>query len=122
MDDRPVYVVIASILALAGAVAALAVAVNGLDIEAEGLLTKMAFSLLTMALFLAVAGSLNMNGQWSWRFLIFAEVLCAAVPAAGYAFGAIDLIFSAVIVIIAIFVILITTAPGVKRWVDADRA
>ncbi|MDR0198171.1 MAG: hypothetical protein LBI08_00305 [Methanomassiliicoccaceae archaeon] len=121
MEDRPKIVILASILALVGAFFALAVAVIGLDVNADGLLSKMAFSLLTLALFLAIAGSLNMNGQWTWRFLIFAEALCAAVPIAGCAYGAIDLTACICLVLIAVVIILITTTTQVRRWVEADR-
>jgi uncharacterized membrane protein len=121
MEDRPKIVILASVLAVLGAFFALAVAVKGLDVEVDGLLTKMAFSLLTMALFLAVAGSLNMDGQWTWRFLIFAEALCAAVPIIGCAYGAIDILSCVCLVIIAILVIAITTTSKAKRWVEADR-
>ena len=109
------------ILAMIGAFFALAVAVIGLDTGSEGLTTKMAFSLLTLALFLAVAGSLNVNGQWSWSFLVFAEALCAAVPIIGYVCGAMDLLFCLILVILASVIILMTTTPKVKRWIEADR-
>ena len=121
MAERPGSVVLASLLALVGAFFALAVAVIELDVEGEGLLSKMAFSLLTLVLFLAIAGSLKANGQWTWRFLIFAEALCAAVPIAGLAYGALEAWECMILVIIAVFVIMLTTSVKTKRWVEADR-
>jgi len=121
MAERPGSVVLASLLALVGAFFALAVAVIELDVEGEGLLSKMAFSLLTLVLFLAIAGSLKANGQWTWRFLIFAEALCAAVPIAGLVYGALEAWECMILVIIAVFVIMLTTSVKTKRWVEADR-
>jgi len=121
MERRPNLVIIASLLAIAGAFVALVVAVVGLDVEADGLLRKMGFSLLTMALFIAVFGSLSMNGQWSWRFLIFVQALCAAVPIVGYAFKAIDIVSCVLMVILAAFMIVLTSTEKAKEWVEADR-
>ena len=121
MEERPKIIVLASSLALFGAFFTLAITVIGLDLAAEGLLTKMAFCLLTLALFLAVAGSLNKDGQWTWSFLIFAEALCAAVPLIGFAFGAIDALSCIFLVAIAVFMIMLTASGQGKRWVEADR-
>jgi len=121
MAERPGSVVLASLLALLGAFFALAVTIIGLDIGAEGMLTRTAFGLLTLALFLAVAGSLNANGQWSWNFLIFAEALCAAVPIIGFAYGSIDALACMLLAVIAVIMIMVTSTSQVKRWVDADR-
>lgn len=121
MDYRPKTVIIASLLAMLGAFVALIVAVIGLDIETGHVLTKMAFCLLTMALFLAVAGSLNKNGQWTWRFVIFAAALCAAVPIMGYAFKAIGLAGSVLLVLIAAVIILLASSEKTKDWIEADR-
>jgi len=121
MGERPKIIVLASALALFGAIFTLAIIVIGLDLGAEGLLTKMAFCLLTLTLFLAVAGSLNKDGPWTWSFLIFVEALCAAVPLLGYAFGAIDALSSIFLVAIAVFMIMLTASGQGKRWVEADR-
>jgi peptidoglycan/LPS O-acetylase OafA/YrhL len=121
MENRPSSVVIASLLALLGAFVALIVAVIGLDIEGEGLLMKMAFSLLTMVLFLALAGSLNKNGQWSWRFVIFAAALCAAVPIMAYAFKAMNFAASLFLVVLAAVIILMVSTEKTKDWIEADR-
>jgi len=121
MAERPGSVALASLLALAGAFFALAVAVIELNVEGEGLLSKMAFSLLTLVLFLAIAGSLKANGQWTWGFLIFAEALCAAVPIAGFVYGALALWECVGLVLIAVVVIMLTASVKTKRWVEADR-
>jgi len=121
MERRPKLVIIASLLAIAGAFVALLVAVLGLDTGADGLLRKMGFSLLTMALFIAVFGSLSMNGQWTWRFLIFMQALCAAVPIMGYAFKAIDIVSCVILVILAALMIVFTSTEKAKDWVEADR-
>jgi len=121
MEERPKIIVLASSLALIGAFFTLAITVIGLDLAAEGLLTKMAFCLLTLSLFLAVAGSLSKDGQWTWSFLIFAEALCAAVPLLGFAFGAIDALSCICLVAIAVFIIVLTASGQGKRWVEADR-
>ena len=80
MEERPSYIVAASILALIGALFSLVVLITEFDMLAEDFAMKTGFLLLAVILFIGVAGSLNMNGHWSWRFLIFMEVLCAAVP------------------------------------------
>ncbi|MDR0334714.1 MAG: hypothetical protein LBH69_02370 [Methanomassiliicoccaceae archaeon] len=120
MVERPRSVVLASLLALLGAFFALVIAVLGIGME-EGVLSKMAFCLLTLALFLAVAGSLNANGQWTWRFLIFAQALCAAIPMVGCVYGAIDIASCLLLVIIAVVIIFLTSSAQTKRWVEADR-
>jgi hypothetical protein len=121
MEERPKGVVIASGIALVGAFSALIAIVFGLDLAAEGLGLKMSIFALSLALFLAIAGSLFKNGQWSWRFLIFMEVFCAILPVIAYIFGYIDFLYVVVFVFIAALTVLFTTSADTKRWVEADR-
>ncbi|MDR0778422.1 MAG: hypothetical protein LBE48_03165 [Methanomassiliicoccaceae archaeon] len=121
MGERPKSVVIASGLALLGVLFALAAIITGLDLAAERLGTKMAIYILLMVLFLAVAGSLYKNGQWSWRFLIFMEVFCAVLPVAAYIFEFLDSFYTLALAAVACLTIMFTTTRGTKRWIDADR-
>ena len=122
MNKRPKYVVIVSVLALIGALfATVATILSAIDINSDGLITSLLFSLLTLSLFMAVAGSLNADGQWSWKFLIFAEVLCAAVPITAYMYGVMEIVFCAALVILASVMIVLTTTDEIKDWVDTDR-
>jgi len=129
MEERPTLVVVASTLALIGAFFALMVTIFALDFtRTEGALDlvgspelKMGFCLLSLILFIAVAGSLSFNGQWSWRFLIFMEVMCTAVPILGYLFGAIDFPFTVTLVVLSCVTIICTTTGEVKTWIESDR-
>jgi len=129
MEERPTFVVVASTLALIGAFVALVVTIFALDFTrtdgAFDLLTSpelaMGFCLLSLILFIAVAGSLSFNGQWSWRFLIFMEVMCTAVPILSYLFGAIDFPFTVTLVILACLTIVFTTTHEVRDWIESDR-
>jgi hypothetical protein len=81
----------------------------------------MGFCLLSLILFIAVAGSLSSNGQWSWRFLIFMEVMCTAVPIVANIFNAIDFPFTVTLVILSCLTIVFTTTEESKRWIEVDR-
>jgi len=121
MNERPKYVVIASTAALFGVFFAALAAIMALIDNANGLATSISFCLLSLVLFLGVFGSLNANGQWSWRFLIFMTVLCAAVPLIAYIYGSIDLLFAAILVFLAAVTIVLTTTGEVEDWVETDR-
>ena len=122
MEGRPNHVIIASTAALIGAFFALVAAVLGLNIaETEGFEMKIGFCILSVILFIAVAGSLNKNGQWSWRFLIFMEVLCTAVPILAYIFEALEFPYCVTLVLMACLAIVFSATYETKRWVESDR-
>ena len=132
MEERPMLVVVTSTLALIGAFFALMVTIFALipdssltlddpefGIKLDAL--EMGFCLLSLILFIAVAGSLSYNGQWSWRFLIFMEVLCTAAPMLSFLFGAMDIEFTITLVFLSCLTIVLTTTNEVKRWIEVDR-
>jgi len=121
MNERPTNVVIASTTALAGVFFAALAAIMVLINNAEGIATSISFCLLSLVLFLGVFGSLNKDGQWSWRFLIFATALCAAVPIIAYIYGSMDLLFAAVLAILAVVTIILVTTGKAEEWVETDR-
>jgi len=121
MNERPKNVVIASVAALFGIFFAALVAVMTLVDNAEGLATNISLCLLSLVLFLGVFGSLNRNGQWSWRFLIFMSAFCAAVPIVAYIYGAMDLLFAVILLSLASVVIMLTATREAENWVEADR-
>ena len=120
MEYRPKCAVIASALALVGALIALVTVIQGLEIT-EGIGMRMALCLLSMVLFIGVAGSMSPNGQWTWRFLIFVQIICTVVPVLAYSLGAMDMMFCAVLVVISAVIIMLTTTRKTKRWVEIDR-
>ena len=121
MELRPKYVVFASTTALIGAFFALMVIILALDINGSDLAVKMGFGLLSLILFIAVAGSLSKNGQWSWRFLIFMEVVCTVVPMLAFLFDVMEFAFCVVMVALGCIMIIFTTTAETKRWVETDR-
>jgi len=121
MEERPSYIVAASVLALTGALFSLAVLISEFDILAEDFALRTGLHLLSVILFIGIAGSLNMNGQWSWRFLIFMEALCAAVPITALLFEFTGILYCAALVLISAVVIILTASNGARRWVEADR-
>ncbi|MCL1984704.1 MAG: hypothetical protein FWG58_04840 [Methanomassiliicoccaceae archaeon] len=121
MDGRPKNVFIASILALLGALTALAGLVIYMDIGTDDFIVKTALYLLLLILFLAVAGSLSKDGQWSWRFLIFMEVLCGVFPVVAYVLEKVPIFIAAVLVALACLMILFTVSGKARRWVEIDR-
>lgn len=121
MEERPNNIVAASILALVGALLSLAVLISELDLFADDFAMRTGFHVLAVILFLAVAGSLNMNGLWSWRFLIFMEVLCVMAPIAALLFEYTYILYAAVLVLLAAGAILFTASAGSRRWIEADR-
>ncbi|MDR0791263.1 MAG: hypothetical protein LBE47_01855 [Methanomassiliicoccaceae archaeon] len=121
MEDRPKSVIAASAIALIGALFALVVITLELDVGAKGIGLKMTVCVLLLVLFIAIAGSLFKNGQWSWRFLIFMEVFCAVFALFACIFEIIDLTQGAIFIILACLMILFTTPEHAKRWVEADR-
>jgi len=121
MNERPKNVVMASTAALLGALFAALAAILALIDNANGLATSISFCLLSLVLFLGVFGSLNTDGQWSWRFLIFMTVLCAAVPLIAYIYGSIDFLFAAILVFFAAVAIILTSTDKVADWVESDR-
>jgi len=126
-------VVVASTLALIGAFFALVVTIFALitifesidpaaaAAEEYNLGLYMGFCLLMLILFIAVAGSLNSNGQWSWRLLIFMEVLCTAVPVVAYLFDVVDIPSMVALVVIGSLMVVFTTTTDSRRWVESDR-
>jgi hypothetical protein len=121
MIERPTNVVIASAAALAGAFFAALAAIMVLINNADGIATSISFCLLSLVLFLGVFGSLNTNGQWSWKFLIFATAFCAAVPIIAYIYGSLDLLFAAILAILAIVTLILVTTGNTEEWVETDR-
>ena len=121
MEVRPKHVVFASTAALIGAFFALMVTILALDIGKSGLEVKIGFGLLSLILFLAVAGSLSKNGQWTWRFLIFMEVICTAVPMIAFLFGVMEFAFCLAMVALGCVMIVFTTTTETRRWVETDR-
>jgi hypothetical protein len=121
MKERPANILIALLAALAGAFVTLYATAAGIDIGASGLATKAALGLLSAVLFLAVAGSLYANGQWTWRFLIFMEALCAIVPISALFFGAMPIAFAAAAALLALVAILMTAADKARSWIELDR-
>jgi len=121
MNERPKHVVIASAAAIFGVFFAAVVTAMTLIDGADGLATSMSFCLLSLVLFLGIFGSLNKNGQWSWRFTIFMAVLCAAVPIMAYIYGAMDLVFMVILVLLASVVIIFMATGDAEDWVETDR-
>ena len=121
MEDRPKCVVMALTLALTGVLIALVAVIHAIKITEEGLGTRMAFCLLSMVLFMGIAGSMSHNGQWTWRFVISMEILCTVVPVLAYSFGAMDFVFCVLLVTVSCAMTLLTTAGKAKRWIEIDR-
>ena len=121
MVERPKNVVLAVTAAWVGAFFVFMATVVGLDIAADGFGIKIGFCMLSLILFIAVAGSLTKNGQWSWRFLIFMEVLCTATPILAFMFDAMDFAFTLAILILGGVMIVFTTPEDTKRWIESDR-
>jgi len=121
MDERPKNVIIASAAAVFGALFALAVFIIEFDINASNLAIKSAFYMLSLVLFLAVAGSLYENGRWQWKFLIFMQVLCAMVPIVASMLEVMTFACSAVLVLLAFAMIVFTSTHKAQRWIDSDR-
>ena len=121
MEEKPRSVNLAMTAALVGALFTLLLTIIRLDLDAEDFMKQIGFCLLLMIIFIAIAGSLNTNGQWSWRFLIFMQVLCAAVSIVAYLYEAVDLPFCITLVILIGLMIMFTTTNETKRWVEADR-
>ena len=121
MEERPSYVVAASILALVGALFSLVVLITEFDLLSEDFALRTGLQLLSVLLFIAAAGSLNKNGRWSWRFLIFMEVLCAAVPITALLFGYTYILYCVSLVLLAGAAIVLTATDDARRWIEADR-
>ncbi|MDR0778658.1 MAG: hypothetical protein LBE48_04400 [Methanomassiliicoccaceae archaeon] len=121
MVERPKSVMIASGVAILGALFVLAVIILELDVSVQSLGLKMAIYLLLLVLFIAIAGSLFSDGQWSWRFLISVEVFCAALPVVAYIMEIIDLYNALAFVVISCVAILFSTTKVTKRWIESDR-
>jgi hypothetical protein len=92
-----------------------------LDIAADDFAVRMGFCMLSLILFIAVAGSLMNNGQWSWRFLIFMQVMCTAVPILAFVFDIMDLPFTLTLVILGGLMIVLTATNEVRLWIEGDR-
>ena len=121
MVGRPRDVIFASATALVGAFFALMATILALDITAPGFEIKMGFCMLSLILFIAVAGSLMKNGQWSWRFLIFMEIVCTAVPMLAFVFDVMEAPFMVTLVLLGCLIIVFTTTVETRRWIEADR-
>jgi cytochrome bd-type quinol oxidase subunit 2 len=121
MEGRPKNITFASGLAMIGAIFVLMATILGLDLRDENMAAMIGCCLLSLLLFLAICGSLYTNGQWSWRFLIFMEVMCTAVPLISFLFGMMQFMFSVTLVAISCIIIGLTTTKEAKRWVEADR-
>ena len=121
MKERPKNVILASTLAVLGALFTLVIIVLDFDLGSEGMVTKLGIYLLSMILFIAIGGSLSVNGQWSWRTLIFMEILCAAALVSGYLYEVVDLEFTAVLVLLSCLIIMFSASTSTRRWIDKDR-
>ena len=121
MEERPKNVFIASILALLGALTAVAGLVIYMDVGADDFAFMTALYLLSIILFLSVAGSLFKDGQWSWRFLVFMEVMCGFIPVVSYVLEKMPLTITVILVALACLTVLFSVTSKTRRWVDLDR-
>ena len=121
MEERPKNVILASTLAVLGALFTLVILVLNFDLGSDGMVTMLGIYLLSMILFIAIGGSLSVNGQWSWRTLIFMEILCAAALVSGYLYEIIDLEFTMLLVLLSCLIIMFTASTSTRRWIDKDR-
>jgi len=121
MVERPRDVVFATATALVGAFFVFMAIVVGMDITADDFGLKAGFCLLSLILFLAVAGSLMKNGQWSWKVLLFMEVVCTVIPAFAFIFEAMDLLYFLAAMVLGCVTIVFTATAETRRWIEADR-
>ena len=121
MEERPKNVFIASILALLGALTALVGLVIYMDVGDDDFVMTTMFYLLSIILFLSVAGSLFKDGQWSWRFLIFMEVMCGVVPVVSYVLEKIPITIMGILIALTCLTILSSVTSKTRRWVELDR-
>ena len=119
MQEKPKTLIVASVVALIGAIIALIEAF--LAFEAGGSSNDILLSigvLLTIAvLFFAVLGSFGSTGQWTWRASLIVSFLCASVILMAYFYEIIDITMFIMLIAVAMMTVLFTLEG--KDWMNS---
>ena len=119
MQEKPKTLIVASVVALIGAIIALAEAFMSFSNggSSNDLLLSIGVLLTIAVLFFAVLGSFGVYGQWTWRMSMITSFLCAGVIIMAYFYEIIDIEIFIMLVATALLVVLFT-AQG-KDWMNS---
>ena len=119
MQEKPKTLIVASVVALIGAIIALVEAflafeVGGVSME---LLRSIGVLLLVATLFFAIIGSFGITGQWSWRMSLIMSFACASVIIMSYLYEIIDLTICFMLLSTALITVAFTING--KEWMNS---
>jgi len=119
MQEKPKTLIVASVVALIGAIIAL---VEAFMVFSDGgssddLLLSIGVLLTIAVLFFAILGSFGVYGQWTWRMSMIASFLCSGVIIMAYFYEIIEFTIFLILIATALLVVLFTTEG--KDWMDS---
>lgn len=85
------------------------------------ILVGIGIPLLSIVLFFAVSGELNVNGGMKREVVIFLCFLNIGVLAFASVYGTMDLYLGIVLMAIATGVLALSSVSGTARWIKSDR-
>jgi len=118
MQEKPKTLIVASVVALIGAIIALVEAFMAFDKggSTDDILLSIGVLLTIAVLFFAILGSFGVYGQWTWRMSMIASFLCAGVIIMAYFYEIFDFAIFLMLIATALLVVLFTTEG--KDWMN----
>ncbi|MDD4244563.1 MAG: hypothetical protein PHI62_00095 [Candidatus Methanomethylophilaceae archaeon] len=121
MTDKPTMVSAGKTLAILGGIICIIGTALTFDAGSSNIMVEIGLPLLSAVLFFAVSGELNVNGSMKRSVMIFMSFLNIAVLAFGTIYGTVDLYLGAVLILLAVGVLALSSSSGTARWIQADR-
>ena len=119
MQEKPKTLIVASVVALIGAIIALVEAFISFDKggSSNDILLSIGVLLTIAVLFFAVLGSFGSTGQWTWKASLIVSFLCASVILMAYFYEIIDVTMFIMLIAVALMTVIFTLNG--KDWMDS---
>ncbi|MDD4185845.1 MAG: hypothetical protein PHX75_04330 [Candidatus Methanomethylophilaceae archaeon] len=121
MTDKPTTASAGKTLAILGGIICIIGTALTFDAGSSNIMAEIGIPLLSAVLFFAISGELNVNGSMKRGAMAFLCFLNIAVLAFGTIYGTMELYLGAVLILLAVGVLALSTSSGTYRWIQADR-